>query len=297
MSRINKSGAGVTAAYDPAGDRVTLTNNTTGDTGLGIAEDSGGLLASLGLTGGTTTRGDNALFTVNDGDTLTSASNTFDSTTHGITGLSVTVNSESTQTVTVESDTSSMQTAIQNFLDKYNAVQDFIDTNTKTTVAGTAVTTSVLSDNREVQEWSRRLRSMVFDSVTGVTGTVQRLDNLGIDFDSTSGHLTVKNADKLTTALADHPDDVQAFFLTPTTGLVSKGFTYLTTLMSADNDQQERLNKASSDLDDQIKTLQSRLDTERERLTNSFIQMLDAQSKAQSQNTTLTNAFFSDNKS
>ncbi|MDB6093963.1 MAG: flagellar hook protein [Verrucomicrobia bacterium] len=296
MSRINKAGAGVTASYDFAGDRMTLTNNTTGDVGMGATEATGGLLDALGLsTAATLTRGKNALFTVNDGAVLTSASNTLDASVHGVTGLSVIVNTKSTQTVNVESDTASMTSAIQDFLDKFNAVQNFIETNSKTTVSGTTVSTSILSDNREVQNWATQLRALAFDQVSGLTGTVSRFDNLGIDFDSTSGTLTIKNADKLATALADHPDDVQAFFLTPSTGLVSKGYTYLTSLISADSDQQERINQQSSDIDAQIATMQTRLTAERDRLTTSFIQMLDAQSTAQSQNTTLTNAFFSNN--
>ncbi len=299
ITRINKSAAGVTAAYDPNQDQLTLTNATTGDMGLTVTDSTGGVLDALGLLGaaGTTTRGLNAQFTVNGGPVLTSASNTLDASVHGITGLSVTVNTRSTQTVKVESDTSSMQTAIQNFIDKFNAVQDFIETNTKTTVSGGSVSTSVLTDNREVQSWASRLRSLAFDAVSGVTGSIQRLDHLGIDFDSTSGHLTIKNSDKLATALAEKPDDVRAFFLTPSTGLVSKGYTYLTNLISADGDQQSRLNQASADIDDQIATLQARLDSERQQLTNAFIAMLDAQSKAQSDNTTLTNAFFKNNSS
>jgi flagellar hook-associated protein 2 len=274
---------------------MTLVNTATGDTGLGVTDVPGGLLDVLGLTSpaGTLTRGQNALFTVNDGAVLSSASNTLAAAVHGITGLSVTVNSRTTQTVNVESDTASMQTAIQAFIDKFNAVQDFIETNTKTTVTGTAVSTSVLSDNREVQGWASKLRSLAFDAVSGVSGTVQRLDHLGIDFNSTSGHLAIKNPDKLASALADRPDDVQAFFLTPGTGLVSKGYTYLTNLISADGAQQESLNKGSADIDTQIAALQARLANERELLTSSFIKMLDAQSVAQSQNTTLTNAFFS----
>jgi len=294
LSRINQSGAGVTATYDSTTDSVSLKNSTTGDTGMGLSDPSGGLLNALGLvgTGSTFTRGNNALYTVNDGPVLTSASNTLDSSTHGIAGLSVTVNSQTTQTVTVASDTASMQTALQTFMDKFNAVQDAIDTNTKVTVSGGTVTTSVLSSNREVQSWASQLQSLAFDSVSGLTGTVQRLDNLGIDFDTTTGHLTIKDATKLATALNDHPNDVQAFFLTPSTGMVSKMFTYLTNVMSSDLKQQSDLTTASSDLDTQIATLQSRLDDERTSLTNSFIQMLDAQSAAQSQSLTLTNAFF-----
>ncbi len=295
LNRINASGAGVTASYDSTNDRVLLLNKSTGDTGIALSESSGGLLAALGLTaaaGGTLVHGNNCQFRVNGGALLSSTSNTLDATAHGITGLSVTVNTQTTQTLQVESDTAAMQTSIQNLLDKFNAVQDLVDSSTKITVSGTNVTTAILSDNREVESWASKLRSLAFEAVSGVTGSVTRLDSLGIDFNSTTGHLTVKDSGKLATALGDHPDDVSAFFLKSSTGFVPKLYGYLSHVKSVDLKQQDDLTKANSSLDDQIKNLQSKLDAEREQLTNSFIQMLDAQSAAQSQNTYLTNAFF-----
>jgi flagellar capping protein FliD len=77
--------------------------------------------------------------------------------------------------------------------------------------------------------------------------------------------------------------------------MVSQMYTNLTNLLSSDLSQQSSLTKKNSSIDDQITTMQARLDAERESLTNSFIQMLDAQSSAQSQNATLTNAFFNKN--
>lgn len=300
LDRINQSTAGVSASYDATSDRVVLTNKSTGDTGIGLSETGTGFLAAAGLTtgaGGTFSHGKNALFTVNGGATLVSASNTLEASVHGITGLSVTVDSVETQTVTVASDTGSMQTSIQTMLDKFNALQDLIDADTKVTVTGGNVSAGVLSNNREADAWATKLRSLAFESVTGVTGSVQRLDDLGIDFDSTSGHLKIKTPDKLTTALASHPSDVQSFFLTATTGFVPKVYDYLTNVISSDTSQQTNLTKANTDLDTQIAAIQKRLDDERTNLTNSFIAMLDAQSKAQSQTTYLTNQFFKNNSS
>jgi flagellar hook-associated protein 2 len=298
LARINTSAAGVTARYDSAADKVLLVNKQTGDVGIGISETGAGVVAALGLTTGATfSHGHNAHFTVNGGATLVSTSNTLDATSHGITGLSVTVNTESTQTVTVASDTGAMQNAVQSFLDKFNATQDLIDADTKITTAGGKVTAGVLANNREVQAWATQLKEKAFEAITGSTGTIARLDHLGIDFDSTSGHLTVKNTDKLTNALANTPDDVQKFFLTSNTGLVPKLYDYLTNVIATDTSQQKGLTKANSDIDTQIATLQTRLDDERTTLTNSFIAMLDAQSKAQSQNTYLTNTFFKNNSS
>ena len=300
VNRINGAGAGVTASYDSANDRVLLANKSTGDVGISVSDGSGGLLDALGLSaasGGALVHGKNAQFRVNGGALISSASNTLDESTHGIAGLSVTVNSETTQTLQVESDTATMQSAIQGFIDKFNAVQDFIEANTKITVSGASVSTSLLSDNREIQDWSRKLQSLAFEAVSGATGSVTRLDSLGIDFNSTSGRLAIKDAGKLATAIGDHPDDVQSFFLKGSTGFVPKLYGYLTNVISADRAQQANLTKTNSSIDDQIKTLQSKLDSEREMLTNSFIHMLDAQSAAQSQQTYLTNAFFKNNSS
>ena len=295
LSRINAAGAGVIAAYDSASDRVVVTNKLTGDTGVAATEDSGGLLDALGLTaaaGGTLVHGQNAQFRINGGALLSSASNTLDSSVHGVDGLSITVNSETTQTLQVESDTATMSSSIQSFIDKFNAVQDFVDTNTKITVSGSNVSTTVLSDNREIQEWARKLQRTAFEDVSGASGSVKRLDNLGIDFNATTGKLAVKNSGKLATALSDHPEDVQELFLKTDTGFVPKMFGYLTNIISADSLQQSNLAKTNTELDAQIATLQTRLASQRETLTNAFLHMLDAQSAAQSQNSYLTNSFF-----
>lgn len=295
INRINAADAGVVASYDATNDRMVLTNKETGDTGISVSEDSGGLLGALGLStegGGSLSHGKNAQFTINGGTVLTSASNTFDSTIHGVDGLSITVNSETTQTLQVESDSTVMNTAIQDFIDKFNAVQDLVETSTKVTVSGSSVSTSVLSDNREIQTWARKLQQYAFDAISGMTGSVTRLDSLGIDFVATTGKLVVRDSGKLATALGDHPDDVENFFLKSETGFVPKMYGYLSTIMSADRTQQSNLGKTNKDLDEQIATLQTRLAAQREKLTNSFMQMLDAQSTAQGQSTYLTNAFF-----
>ena len=300
INTINDAGAGVTAVYDPTKDRVVLSNKTTGDLGIALSESTGGLLDALGLTatvGGTLVSGLNTKFTINGGDELTSASNTLDMSVHGIEGLSVTVNTMTEQTLQVESDTLTMQGAITAFIDKFNAVQDFIDENTKVSVNGSTVTAAVLSNNREVQAWASRLRALAFDEVSGLTGDVKRLDHLGIDFDSTTSHLRIKDSGKLATALGDKPEDVDALFLKSNTGIVSRFYSFLTTVTVAGTQQRSTLGASNSDLDEQIATLQARLDQQRESLTSAFIRMLDAQSMAQSQSTYLTNTFFKNTSS
>ena len=294
ISRINASAAGVKAEYDATNDRFSLTNSTTGDVGVGLADPSG-FLAALGLTpaaGATFVRGQNASFTVNGGPALSSASNSLTADIHGITGLSVTVNSETAQALTVQSDAATMSAYVQDFVTKFNTAQDLIAESTKVTVSGTAVSGSVLANNREVQEWSSRLRSLAFNAIGGLGGSIKRLDDLGIDFNGTTSRLVIKNPDKLATALTEKPQDVTDFFLTANTGFVAKLFTGLTGLMREDGTQRTNLGKANLGIDEQITKLQARLVAQREQLTAAFIKMLEAQSAADSQNKTLKNAFF-----
>ncbi len=295
LSRINTSAAGVTASYDATADRFSLTNTITGDSGIGIS-DTNGMLAALGLTtgaGGLFTRGSNAQFSVNGGATITHSSNTLGAEAHGITGLSVNVDSLSSQTLRVQSDTATMANYVSDFVTKFNEVQDRIAADTEVVVSGTQVSRAVLAGNREVEAWSSRLRSLAFDVVGGLGGSVKRLDDLGIDFNGTTSRLVIKSPDKLTAALAEKPNDVSDFFMNATTGFVARMFSGLTTLMRDDSTQQNNLSKTNLDLDDQIARLKAKLEQQRETLTNAFIKMLEAQSLAESQNKTLLDAFSS----
>ena len=156
MKRINTSTAGVTASYDSVNDRVVLANSKTGDVGMTLSESAGGLLGALGLTSGyTSTRGQNAEFSIDGGPTLISASNTLDGTAHGIDGLSVTVDSTTTETITVAADTAKMKSLISTFVDAFNSVQSYVDDQTKITTSGGKVTTSTLSKNTLIKKFGR----------------------------------------------------------------------------------------------------------------------------------------------
>lgn len=298
IKRINAAGTGVTAGYDALNDRVVLTNNQTGDLGLTLSETGTGLLAALGLkTGATAVAGQNAIFSINDGPALTNPGNDLDAAAHGIAGLSLSVSSEDTQTITVAADTAGMRAKIDAFVSAYNSVQSFIDEKTKVTSANGKVTAAVLSTNREVQEWARELRSLAFDPVSGVGGAITRLEQLGLGFSGTSTTLAVRDEAKLTAALRDQPGDVESFFQTGTTGFAAKFDSIIARLTTSNDAQQARLTKSNSDLSRQIADIERRLVQQRELLTNSFIQMEEAQAKIQQQSSALTNAFSSTSSS
>lgn len=285
LKRINDSTAGVSASYDAANDRVVLANTSTGDLGISLADDTGGLLNALGLASGTTfTRGKNAEFTINGGDTLSSQSNTLTSSAHGVSGLSVTVDSESTQTITVAADTGAMRGKLEAFIDKFNDVQSFLESVTKvTTDSKGKVTAAVLSGNREIQDWAHSLRSLAFGTVSGLTGSIKRLADFGIDFKSGTNELEIKDGDALDRALANHTTEIETFFNTSTTGFAAKLDAFVDKITDLNKDQEKSLNKANDSLDDQIDAIERRLAQQRELMENAFRMMEAAQSKIKQQ--------------
>ena len=301
LGRINASDAGVTASFDRVNDRFTLTNKSEGDLGISVSEGAGGLLASLGLNGtATLARGKNAEFKVNGGATIISTGNTLDSTAHGIAGLSVTATSATTETVTVGSDTVGARKKIEDFIEKYNAVQTYIEAQTKTTTSSDGhVTASMLSGNQEVSGIASRLRSSVFSAVPGLTGTIQRLEGIGIDFKSGGSQLEVRDGGKLDSALATRGPEVRTLFSSTATGLVARLDSYLAQVTGTTGTlttQTETFARQSKSIDEQIATIERRLTQQRSLLEQSFISMEVAQSRMQSQLAALTNAFGTSSK-
>jgi len=299
LARITASAAGVTASYDSGSDRVILTNKTTGDTGISVDETSGGLLGALGLTGSgaALAHGLDANFTVNGGPTLASRTNTLTADILGVDGLTVTATAKGTDTVTVAADTAGMQSKINTFISAYNAVQSLITSQTQVTSSNGKVTTSTLSGNHEVAAWAQTLRSDVFAAISGLSGTVTRLESLGIDFNSGTSQLAIKDQSKLDAALEDHPDDVAAFFTKATTGFGARLQSFINTVVGVNgldgyiDNQTATLTSRNSSLDDQIAAVQRQLDQQRAQLTASFIAMESATQKQQSMQSQLTSAF------
>jgi flagellar hook-associated protein 2 len=184
-----------------------------------------------------------------------------------------------------------MRTAIDDFIAKFNDVQTYIDTATKVTSKNGKVTAAILSSNHEIQSWASSLRSKVFGSISGLNGTVARLENLGIDFTPGTSNLVVKDSTKLDTALREKAGDVAEFFQTTSTGLAKSMDTYLTTLGTQNSDQQKRLAKSNTDIDTQIENIERRLALQRSVLEASFIAMESAQASLKSQGDALTKAF------
>src|SRR5262249_1600722 len=145
------------------------------------------------------------------------------------------------------------------------------------------VTAATLSDNREIQDWGRSLRSMAFDAVSGMTGSIKRLNDLGIDFKTGTSELEVKDESKLNDALANSTSDLEKLFTTATTGFAGRLETFINKVTKQNDDQQDRLNKTNTDLDDQIAAIERRLDQQRSLMESAFINMENAEAKIKQQ--------------
>jgi len=294
LTAINGSTAGVTATFNNANGQFSLTNNSTGNTGISVSEASGGLLAAMGLNGAgaTLTQGNNATFTINNSGPFTSASNDLDASVDGVSGLTVNATSTGSQTVTVATDTSGISSAINNLISAYNTVQTYLTSQTQvTTNSDGSVTTSTLSGNQDIINMQSDLQNMMFNSVSGLTGGITSLDQIGIGFTGTSPLLSVQDSSALNNAIANNPSGVAALFTSQPNGLVAQIDNYVTDATGSTGVIQTEttaLNQDSANLTNQINTLESQLTQEQAQLTTEFTNMETAEAQYQSEASTLT---------
>lgn len=301
LNRINKSSAGVTAIYDLAAGQFSLTSRVTGNVGITVSDSGSGTLgAAMGLLGQAPTLGADATFTINGGGVLSSRSNILDETAHGIEGLSVTANSIGEQTVTVAGDYTAAKESLNDFISKYNAVQNAIEKYTKITVSGDKVTSAVLAGNRELSSLSRTLRTALYTAGSGISGSVQRLSDLGINFAGIEPTISLTKSTDLESKLATAADDIAEYFSTSGTGLLDRLDTILSGYVSDSGAaaggfkaQLDSITSQNKSLDKQIEDVERRLASQRSLLESSFIAMERAQSNFQQQSSYLTKTFSS----
>jgi flagellar hook-associated protein 2 len=291
LTRIDNSGAGVTASYDSSADQVVLTNSSTGAVGITATDTSGNLLAALGLTsgaGGSVALGRNSQFSVNNGPSRTSQSNALGPADLGIPGLNVTANSTGLQHLTVAVDSSAIQTGIQSFITAFNKVQADISGDTKIGADSNGnPVTSILSSDHEVGDWASQLEMTAFGAGSALSGPIKSLDAMGIDFNGTTGQLQISDQGTFLQAVQNNPSQVAAFFQTATTGFGAVMNSAITDIQRQDNADQSNLQSESSDLANQITTMQNQLTAEQNNLEAEFTAMEQAESRFQSEMTTL----------
>ena len=282
MDRINASAAGVSISYDRINDQFTLTNKVTGNLGVALQDVTGNFLAAAGLTSGATFQaGKDLLYTVNGGSVLSSHSNTLSDQSSGIDGLTVNALKIGTSTVTIASDSSTIKGAIKSFIDDYNRAQSTIDslTSSSTDSAG-KVTRSTLAGDSDANEIASKLRSIAFNQATGLTGTLNSLAKIGIDTTGDNDLLTLEDEAALDDAIANNLAGLKLLFNDPDKGIATQLNTYLDKTIGEDGSlvvRQDALTKQSSEIDTQITDMEKRVQSNRQRLIDSFVQMETAQ--------------------
>jgi flagellar hook-associated protein 2 len=295
LKRINDSSAGVSASYDAVNDRFVLANKGTGDIGIALEDVTGNFLAATGLSTGAISRGQDLIYTVDNGPQLISHSNTITESSSGLTGLSVTALQEGTTTVNVTSDTATMKQAIQDFLTEYNKVQSMIDTQTaSSTDANGKVTAGLLANDSFAGDLATTLRRTVNNQVSGLNDALNQLEDMGISGNGSDNSLTLSDETKLDAALANNLSAVSSLFTDSTNGLATKLSDYLDKTIGDTGTmvtKQDNLTKASTSIDTQIADLERIVQANSDRLTESFIAMEEAQAKINQQLTFLQQRF------
>ncbi|ASR45613.1 flagellar cap protein FliD [Paenibacillus kribbensis] len=229
VNKINSNKqAGVSAIYDSATGKVSLTSKTTGAKDI---ELSGDIFSALKL-GSTITGGEDAKLTVNGLD-MTRSSNTFT-----MNGVELTLNSASGSTSTrieVAKDTDKLVETVQGFVDAYNDLLSTLNnkvseerykkyapltTDQKKDMSDDEITlwtnkakSGMLKNDDILQSAAADMRNAMTQGVKLDDGTTISLAQLGITTGTyqTKGKL-ILDTDKLKAALDKDPDIVTNFF-------------------------------------------------------------------------------------
>lgn len=297
LARINNSSAGVIASYDAENDRFLLSNKVTGDLGIALEDVTGNFLAATGLLGGTLQRGQNLLYSINGGPTLVSQSNRITEETSGITDLSVEVSTNLataptpsqplTFTVTVSNDTAAIKQAITAFVDEYNKTQSLIDTQTaSSTDANGKVTLGVLAGDRYAEDAAARLRAIFNGDISGLSGTIRRLEQLGYTANGYDNNLALTDSEALDNALANNLSSVAELFTHEDTGLLAQLQRYLDGVIGEDGSlvtRQANVTEQVADIDEQIAAQERYVQAQREQLISRFVIMERTQAQLNQQ--------------
>jgi len=238
ISRINNSSAGVFAYYDSNSDRFILTNKLTGDRGIALEDVTGNFLEAtklLSSSGGTLSRGNNLLYTVNGGDQQSSLSNTITEANMSIPGLTLTALKTGTVNVQIDNNTDAVKNALASFIEEYNKVQSLIDNYTaSSTDSSGKVTAGILAADGDANEIARKLRTLATSSLSGLSGTIIRLEQLGYTSSGDNDSLTLTNGTALDNALSQNLSAVKDFFTNESDGFIKYFNDYLDKLIGDD---------------------------------------------------------------
>lgn len=268
-SRINQAAAGnglsATVINVDGGQRLVLSAAKTGTAGSIVVSGDSALRSTLGFT--TTTQAADAEVLV-DGQTRTSSSNTLTDLIDGV-SLSLTSVDTTAHALSIGTDTGKTKDAVNAFVTAYNSVL----TTMKSVTAfmpgkdGNAGSSSALTGDAMVRNLQQQLRSMVGDSVVGLSA-------IGVSI-AKDGQLTADGA-KLDSALNSGPASVSSLFSASSDlgknldGTLTSVLDNISGIFKLRNDS---LSATLSDLQDQTTQLNARMDKLRAMYTQQYTAM------------------------
>ncbi|XTZ39940.1 flagellar filament capping protein FliD [Salmonella enterica] len=276
-SAINKANGDVTATVVKAKDgeyTLMLSSKTTGTendmtvtvTGDDTLQGIIGYDASSSSNGMTEqTASQNAVVVVNN-ITIERSTNTIDDAIPGLT-LTLKSASNSSETLDVTRATDTTQTAIQAWVTAYNSLQSTISSVTKYVAVDQGSDSQSTSNGALVGDGTvRTVQTQLRSLLTQVQeGTYSIAAQLGITQSTTTsssgvmGNLEI-DTDKLTKALSENPEAVQAYFVGDgeTTGLATLMSTKLTNMLSTTSGKEGIIKNATDGINSTLDTLADR---------------------------------------
>ncbi len=220
-------GVNSTIVNDGTNYRLIITGNVTGAAKT-ITIDAGTTLDGTGgtvnFTAATFTQiktAANANFTV-DGLQLSRSSN---SVSDVITGVTMNLKkAASSATVTVAADKDSIKKQIENFVSAYNDVMTFVSENTA--YDSTTKISGILSGEGTARSVQNRIRDLATSSVSGLSGSLRSLAEIGITTNYKTGNLVI-NSSTLDTKLGSSLDNVADIFKDSSNGIANKIYNYI----------------------------------------------------------------------
>ena len=299
VSATKANGASRISSVDTSGETITAESSHGYSTGAAVTAYSPGIIPG-GISSGTTyyvqvlSSTNFSLHTTKaDAESGSSAVNLTSAQTGDVYFLS---NNPKTATVTVKSDTEAIKSSIEGFIAQLNKVQSLIASQTaSSTDADGKVTLGVLAGESLVaMTITGDLRSKAIGSVSGLTGTITRLESIGYATTGYTNQISLSDSSKLDTALRENIGQVKSLFTTDTHGLGTSIYTYLDTLLDDDGSletTQSNLTNQIKSIDTQIADHERRVQMNRDMLIRSFVNMEQAQSKINSDMTFLASRF------
>ena len=288
IERINNSDAGVQASYDPTSDGVRIVSKNLGSCTLSFMNGTSNFLDVMKLTAAVQTAGKDSEFSIDGGPVQTHNSNDI---TAAIADIKINLKSLGTTTVTVGRNQDAAIELIQEFVDVFNeSIKG---------VADLVADEGGLSNDATIRTIKSALQSIVFDQISGLSGSFESILNIeistGDDFDPSAVFALKIDETELREAIDSNFVNVEELFANDAeTGIADQLFDYLDEITKTGGFLHLRAKPNGSidaqiqNLNDNIEAMEKRIVVRERRLRASFTRMEQMAANFQAQATAFT---------